>query len=270
MRKTIIDIRACKGKPEPLVCLTAYTSRLAQIVDGHADLLLVGDSVGMVLYGLDSTLGVDLEMMIRHGQAVVRGTRKACIVVDMPFGSYEESPALAFRNAGRVLRETGCNAVKLEGGLPMADTIAFLVQRGVPVMAHIGLTPQSFNALGGYKARGREGTEAERILDDARAVTDAGAFAVVIEGVMEPLAAAITQSIEVPTVGIGASAACDGQILVSDDMLGLNGGRLPKFVKTYGNLSEHIERAAASYAADVRSRRFPDEAHVYTPKKKGA
>ena len=270
MRKTIVDIRACKGKPEALVCLTAYTTRLAQIVDAHADLLLVGDSVGMVLYGLDSTLGVDLDMMIRHGQAVVRGTRDACIVVDMPFGTYEESPALAFRNAGRVMSETGCNAVKLEGGRPMADTIAFLVQRGIPVMGHIGLTPQSFNALGGYKARGREDAEAERILDDARAVTDAGAFAVVIEGVMEPLAAAITQLVEIPTVGIGASAACDGQILVSDDMLGLSGSRLPKFVKTYGNLSEHIDEAAASYAADVRSRRFPNDAYVYTPNKKGA
>lgn len=263
---TIPAIAARKGG-EPLVCLTAYTAPMAELLDGHVDLLLVGDSLGMVLYGMDSTLGVSLDMMIAHGQAVTRRAKHAVVVIDMPFGSYEESPAHAFRSASRVLAETGAQAVKLEGGARMAETIRFLVECGVPVMAHVGLTPQSVNALGGYRARGRDSDEAERILADAEAVAGAGAFATVIEGVDEKLAARITKAVPNPTIGIGASPDCDGQILVSEDMLGL-GQWAPKFVRRFADLSGTISNAAEQYAKDVRARRFPGEDHVYRVKKK--
>ena len=255
-------IRARKGG-EPIVCLTAYTAPVAQLLDQPCDLLLVGDSLAMVVYGLDSTLGADLEMMIRHGQAVVRATRKACVVVDLPFGTYQRSPEQAFETAAEVLRATGCQAVKLEGGREMADTVALLTARGVPVMGHVGLTPQSVNALGGYRARGKEAGEAERIRADARAISEAGAFSLVVEGVSEPLARDITADVEIPVIGIGASVACDGQILVTDDMLGLTQGHRPKFVKPYAELGAALAAAAAAYGEEVRTRRFPSPEFLY-------
>lgn len=246
----------------PLVCLTAYTTPMARLVDAHCDIVLVGDSVGMVLHGLPSTLGVTLDMMIMHGSAVRRGVERALLVVDMPFGSYEESREQAFRNAARLMTETGCAAVKLEGGAQMAETIHFLAARGIPVMAHVGLTPQSVNALGGYDVQGR-GEDAERVARDAAAVVEAGAFAVVLEKVPEPLARRITSEIAVPTIGIGASPACDGQILVVDDMLGAFTDFRPKFVRRYAELGALAEKAIADYAADVRGRRFPAAEHVF-------
>jgi 3-methyl-2-oxobutanoate hydroxymethyltransferase len=263
---TTADIRARKGG-EPIVALTAYHANTAAIADPHCDVLLVGDSLGMVVHGYPSTLPVSLELMILHGRAVVRGARRALVVVDLPFGSYEASPEHAFAAAARVMAETGCAAVKLEGGARMAETIAFLVARGIPVMGHIGLTPQSVHTLGGFKTQGRERAQWEAIEADAIAVANAGAFSVVIEGVVEPLAAQITADVAIPTIGIGASAACDGQILVMEDMAGLT-PRAPKFVKRYGELGEALERAIAAYADDVRARRFPGEAHVY-PEKSG-
>ncbi|SEN25346.1 ketopantoate hydroxymethyltransferase [Roseovarius tolerans] len=258
------DIRAMKGGT-PIVSLTAYTTPMAQMMDEHCDFVLVGDSVGMVLHGLPSTLGVTMEMMILHGQAVARGLSRAMMVVDMPFGSYEESPAQAFRNAAKLMAETGAAAVKLEGGRHMAETINVLVARGVPVMAHIGLTPQSINTLGGYKVQGR-GAAAEALVADARAVDEAGAFSVVLEKVPATLADEITAGISIPTIGIGASVGCDGQILVVDDMLGLFTAFKPKFVKRYGNLGEDGEAAIAAYAGEVRSRRFPAPEHVFSDK----
>jgi 3-methyl-2-oxobutanoate hydroxymethyltransferase len=263
-RMSVPRLIARKGQT-PIVCLTAYTAPIARLLDAHADLLLVGDSVGMVVYGFDSTLPVTLDMMIAHGTAVVRSTQQACVVVDLPFGSYQESPKQAFRAAARLLSETGCGAVKLEGGAEMAETVQFLTQRGVPVMGHIGLTPQSVHTLGGYRARGRGAAESQAILDDATAIAAAGAFAIVVEGVLEPLARAITAAVPVPTIGIGASAACDGQVLVTDDMLGLFSDFVPRFVKHYADLSSTVDAAAASYAADVRARRFPGPEHVFQP-----
>lgn len=256
-----VDIKARKGK-EPLVSLTAYTTPMAQMMDAHCDFVLVGDSVGMVLHGLPSTLGVSLEMMILHGQAVARGLSRAMMVIDMPFGSYEQDPQQAFASAARLMRETGAGAVKLEGGAHMAPTIDFLVQRGIPVMAHIGLTPQSINTLGGYRVQGR-GAEADRLMQDAQAVADAGAFAVVLEKTPEGLSDRITSAIDIPTIGIGASAGCDGQILVVDDMLGLFTAFKAKFVKRYADLGAAAEEALAAYAADVRARRFPGPEHVF-------
>lgn len=255
------DIAARKGGV-PIVCLTAYTTPVARIVDPHCDVVLVGDSVGMVLHGLPSTLGVTMEMMVLHGRAVARGLSRALMVIDMPFGSYEEGPAQAMRNAARLMAETGAAAVKLEGGRHMAETIAFLVARGVPVMGHVGLTPQSVNTLGGYRVQGRAG-DAERACADARAVAGAGAFAVVLEKVPEALAAAITAEVAIPTIGIGASAACDGQVLVVDDMLGLFTDFRPKFVRRYGELGRAASEAVAAYAADVRARAFPGPEHVF-------
>lgn len=246
----------------PLVCLTAYTTPVAAIADRHCDIILVGDSVGMVLHGLPSTLGVTMEMMILHGKAVRRGVEKALLVVDMPFGSYEESPEQAFRNAARLVTETGCAAVKLEGGVTMAETIRFLTRRGIPVMAHVGLTPQAVNSLGGYKVQGR-GEDGEKILTDARAVTDAGAFSVVLEKVPDALARRITADIAIPTIGIGASPACDGQVLVIDDMLGMFTAFRPKFVKRYAELGHSAEAAVAAYAQDVRNRAFPAAEHIF-------
>lgn len=251
---------------EPLVMLTAYTARQAQLLDPHCDMLLVGDSLGQVIYGLPSTLAVTLDMMIAHGAAVVRGSYHSLVLVDLPFGSYESSPAAAFATASRVMAETGCAAVKLEGGEAMAETIAFLTGRGIPVMAHIGLTPQAVNALGGYGARGKSQHEHAKIMADARAVTQAGAFSLVLEGVMEGLADEVAASVDVPVIGIGASARCDGQVLVTEDMLGMF-ERVPRFVKRYENLADSIGEAAAAYAADVRSRAFPTEEQVYRPKK---
>ncbi|MCE0505636.1 3-methyl-2-oxobutanoate hydroxymethyltransferase [Roseivivax sp. GX 12232] len=255
------DIRAMKGS-DPIVSLTAYTTPMARMMDAHCDLVLVGDSVGMVLHGLPSTLGVTMEMMILHGQAVRRGLERAMMVIDMPFGSYEESPEQAFRNARRLMAETGAGAVKLEGGTEMAETIRFLVARGVPVMAHIGLTPQSMNTLGGYKVQGR-GQAGDGLLSDARAVAAAGAFAVVLEKVPQSLADRITAEVAIPTIGIGASAGCDGQVLVVDDMLGLFTAFKPKFVKRFATLGEDGEAAIAAYAAEVRARSFPGPEHVF-------
>ena len=255
------DIRARKGQA-PLVVLTAYTTPVARLVDPHCDMALVGDSVGMVLHGMPSTLGVTMEMMILHGRSVVRGLSRAMAVIDMPFGSYEESPQQAYRNAARLMSETGAPSVKLEGGAHMAETIAFLTKRGVPVMAHIGLTPQSVNTLGGYKVVGRE-AEAESVMADARAVEAAGAFAVVLEKVPVGLAARITQSLEIPTIGIGAGAHCDGQVLVVDDMLGLFTDFRPKFVKRYAELGVAADAAIADYAAEVRARTFPAAEHGF-------
>ena len=255
------DIRARKGQA-PLVVLTAYTTPMARLVDAHCDVALVGDSVGMVLHGLPSTLGVTMEMMILHGRAVVRGLTRAMAVIDMPFGSYEESPAQAYRNAARLMVETGAPAVKLEGGVHMAETIAFLTRRGVPVMAHVGLTPQAVNTLGGYKVVGRD-AEAAGVMTDAEAVQAAGAFAVVLEKVPVGLAAQITQSLIIPTIGIGAGAQCDGQVLVLDDMLGMFTEFRPKFVKRYAELGTAADQAIAAYAEDVRAHRFPAPEHGF-------
>jgi len=255
------DIRAMKGGA-PIVSLTAYTTPMARMMDAHCDFVLVGDSVGMVLHGLPSTTLVTMEMMILHGQAVARGLDTAMMVIDMPFGSYEEDPRQAMRNAARLMRETGAAAVKLEGGVHMAETIAFLTARGVPVMAHIGLTPQSVGTLGGYKVQGR-GHGARVLSEDARAVSEAGAFAVVIEKVPAGLADRITADIAIPTIGIGASAGCDGQVLVVDDMLGLFTAFKPKFVRRYASLGEDGEAAIAAYAADVRARKFPAAEHLF-------
>jgi len=260
-RITAPQIRARKGG-DPIVSLTSYHAHTAAIVDKYADFILVGDSLGMVMHGMDSTIGVPLDLMIMHGKAVVRGTQRALIVVDMPFGTYEESPQMAFRNAAKIMKETACGAVKLEGGARMAETIRFLSERGIPVMAHIGLTPQSVNTMGGFKVQGRDETAWATHIDDAIAVAEAGAFALVVEGVVEELADRITAAIDIPTIGIGASKNCDGQILVLEDMLGLN-PRVPKFVKIYGDLGPAIERAVSAYAEEVKDRSFPTPDNVY-------
>ncbi|MEM6387310.1 MAG: 3-methyl-2-oxobutanoate hydroxymethyltransferase [Pseudomonadota bacterium] len=260
-RTTVPQIASRKGG-DPIVSLTSYHAHTAAIVDKYADFILVGDSLGMVMHGMETTVGVPLDLMIMHGKAVVRGTQRALIVVDMPFGTYEESPNMAFRNAAKIMKETGCGAVKLEGGKRMAETIHFLVERGIPVMAHTGLTPQSSHVMGGFKTQGRAEETWKAHEDDAQAVSEAGAFSVVLEGMVEPLAAKITKQIDIPTIGIGASVQCDGQILVLEDMLGLNEWT-PKFVKVYGNLGPQIEKAVRSYAEDVKARAFPTEDEVY-------
>jgi 3-methyl-2-oxobutanoate hydroxymethyltransferase len=262
--RTVPDLRRMKGTPQ--VWLTAYTNPIAKLLDPHCDVLLVGDSLGMVLYGLPSTLSVSLDTMIGHGAAVARAAKHACVVVDMPFGSYQASPEQAFTNAARVLAETGCQAVKLEGGTEMAPTIAFLTARGVPVCGHVGLMPQQVNVAGGFRATGRTEDEAARVMADAQAVAEAGAFAVVLEGTLEPVAAAITRAVAVPTIGIGASAECDGQVLVIDDVLGTFNDFTPRFVKRYAQLGDEITRAVAAYAADVRSRAFPGMEHTFRKK----
>ena len=264
-RTTAPEIRARKGG-EPIVALTSYHAHTARLVDQHCDVILVGDSLGMVMHGMESTLPVTLEMMIQQGQAVMRGSRRALVVVDMPFGSYEEGREAAFRSAVRVLKQTGCGAIKLEGGVRMAETIRFLVERGVPVMGHVGLTPQSILALGSFRAQGRDRADWPAILEDAKAVAEAGAFSVVIEAVAEPLGRAITEAVPIPTIGIGASAACDGQILVLEDMLGLT-PRAPKFVKRYGDIGPSIAKAVEDYARDVRERTFPAQEHTYPERK---
>ncbi|MEO0427726.1 MAG: 3-methyl-2-oxobutanoate hydroxymethyltransferase [Pseudomonadota bacterium] len=253
-----------RKRGEPLVCLTSYTAHVAALCDEQCDLLLVGDSLGMVIHGMPNTLGVTLEHMIMHGQAVVRGANKAIVVVDMPFGSFEESPEIAFRNASRVVKETGCHAVKLEGGADMAPTIQYLARRGIPVMAHIGLMPQAMNTAGGFKAV-RDEAHFDAVVADAKAVEAAGAFSVVVEGVAAPLAKQITDAINIPTIGIGASAACDGQILVFEDMVGLL-RRVPTFVKRYGTMEEMMRSSIEQYAEEVRERAFPGEEHTYKTK----
>lgn len=267
-RLTVPKIRARKQDgvtAEPLVMLTAYTARQAQLLDEHCDLLLVGDSLGQVIYGLPSTIPVTMEMMANHGAAVVRGSYHAVVVIDMPFGSYEASPQQAFESAALLLKQTGAAAVKLEGGEAMAETVAFLNQRGIPVMGHVGLTPQAVNVLGGYGARGRSDSEAGKILSDAKALDDAGAFAIVVEGVVEPIAIDVTKSVACPTIGIGASAQCDGQVLVTEDMLGMF-ERVPRFVKRYEDIAGIIQKTVIRYAEEVRSRSFPDEEQTYQPK----
>jgi len=258
------DLRARKGG-EPIVSLTAYTAPMARMLDPHVDFLLVGDSLGMVVYGFDSTLPVTLDMMIAHGAAVVRGSSQACVVVDMPFSTYEETPEAAYRAAARILAETGCASVKLEGGVSQEATIAFLTARGIPVLAHIGLTPQSVNAFGGFRVQGRDDDRADDIRADAKAVERAGAFGVVIEGVPEPLARKITAEISIPTIGIGASPACDGQVLVTEDMIGMFGTFTPKFAKRYADLGEDVSAVAARYADEVRARAFPGPEHCFDP-----
>ena len=263
-RLTVPAIRQRKGA-EPLVMLTAYTVRTAQLLDAHCDMLLVGDSLGQVIYGLPSTVPVTLEMMAAHGAAVVRGSAHAVVVIDMPFGSYEASPEKAFESAAWLLKQTGASAVKLEGGAAMAPTVRFLSERGIPVMGHVGLTPQAVNVLGGYGARGKTQAEADKIVGDAVAVAEAGAFAVVIEGVMEPIAIRITQEVACPTIGIGASAQCDGQVLVTEDMLGLF-ERTARFVKRYDDMAGRISAAAETYASEVRERSFPGSERIYPAK----
>ncbi|MHA6333696.1 3-methyl-2-oxobutanoate hydroxymethyltransferase [Qipengyuania sp. CAU 1752] len=267
-RLTVPRIRARKKDgitQEPLVMLTAYTARQAQLLDAHCDLLLVGDSLGQVIYGLPSTIPVTMRMMADHAAAVVRGSYHSVVVVDMPFGSYETSPQQAFESASFLLKESGAAAVKLEGGEVMAETVAFLNQRGIPVMGHVGLTPQAVNVLGGYMARGRDDAEADKIVSDAKALDEAGAFAIVIEGVVEQIAIAATEAVSAPTIGIGASAKCDGQVLVTEDMLGMF-ERVPRFVKKYGDIAQTIEATAKTYAEEVRTRRFPGPDQLYQPK----
>ncbi len=267
-RLTVPAIRARKTDGvtgEPLVMLTAYTARQAQLLDAHCDLLLVGDSLGQVIYGLPSTVPVTLEMMANHGAAVVRGSYHSVVVVDMPFGSYEASPEQAFESAAILMKQTGAAAVKLEGGAAMAPTVAFLSQRGIPVMGHVGLTPQAVNVLGGYGARGRSDAEADKIVSDAKALDEAGAFAIVIEGVVETIAIAATRAVGCPTIGIGASAQCDGQVLVTEDMLGMF-ERVPRFVKRYEDIAGVIDRTVAKYAEEVRARSFPTGDQTYQPK----
>lgn len=266
-RITVPDILARKGGT-PIVCLTSYHAHTARLIDPYVDMLLVGDSLGMVMHGMENTLGVSLDLMIMHGKAVVRGADRALVAVDMPFGSYEESPAVAFRNAARVLQETGCTAVKLEGGHRMAETIYYLSERGIPVMAHIGMTPQSIQMMGGFKTQGLRREDWPEIEEDALAVAEAGAFAVVLEALAEPLAVKITKNIPIPTIGIGASVKCDGQILVTEDILGLSPNP-PKFVKEYASLAGQISGAAEAFANEVRRREFPSSAHTYALKEKG-
>lgn len=263
-RTTVPQIAARKGG-DPIVSLTSYHAHTAAIVDKYADFILVGDSLGMVMHGMETTVGVPLDLMIMHGKAVVRGSQRALVVVDMPFGSYEESPSIAFRNAATLMKETDCGAVKLEGGAHMADTIEYLVKRGIPIMAHVGLTPQSINTIGGFKTQGRTRDQWEAIEDDAKAVANAGAFAVVLEAMAEPLAARITKAVPIPTIGIGASVECDGQILVMEDMMGLS-PRVPKFVKEFGKVGDAISGAIEAYAKEVRARTFPTPEHTYDVK----
>ncbi len=265
-RLTASNILAMKGE-RPVVVLTAYTAPIAKILDQHCDVLLVGDSLGMVVYGMESTVGVTMDMMVAHGKAVVGATKNALIVVDMPFGSYQESKEQAFRNASRLMMETGCGAVKLEGGEEMAETVEFLIKRGIPVMGHVGMTPQAVNTLGGYHSLGRKEVEAEKIKGDARAIEDAGAFSFVIEGTLETLARDITENAKAVTIGIGGSPACDGQVLVVDDMLGLFTDFKPRFVKRFASIAPIIDQAVADYAAEVKARTFPAEEHTYQMKK---
>lgn len=259
----VIRARKVSKGASPIVSLTAYSKPMAQMLDSHVDLILVGDSLGMVLYGFDTTLPVTLDMMIQHASAVMRGSKTALVIVDMPFATYQESREQAYRNAARVMAESGCAGVKIEGGVEMADTVSFLTARGIPVLGHIGLLPQSLNTAGGYRSHGRSDTEADRLLQDAKALQDAGAFAIVLEGIVEPLAAKITAAIDIPTIGIGASPACDGQILVTDDMVGLFQDFTPKFVRQFAQIGQDVSKAIGDYATAVRTHQFPTDAHCF-------
>jgi 3-methyl-2-oxobutanoate hydroxymethyltransferase len=263
-RLTAVDIRNRKGG-QPVVSLTSYHAHTAAIIDNFVDFILVGDSLGNVMHGFETTIPVTLDMMILQGQAVMRGSKRALVVVDLPFGSFEESPQAAFRSATRVMKETGCGAIKIEGGVHMAETVRFLTERGIPVMGHVGLTPQSFNTMGGFKIQGRDAESAAAVKADAVAIAEAGAFAIVLEGVVESLGGEITRLVDVPTIGIGASADCDGQILVLEDMLGLS-PKVPKFVRRFGSLGQHIEESVRAYSEEVRARTFPSKDNVYKPK----
>lgn len=265
-RKTPEQIKSMKGATEPIVCLTAYGYSVAKAIDPHCDLVLVGDSLGTVLYGMDNTTSVTMDMMINHGRAVAKGIENACFVVDMPYGSYEDGPALALENARRIVDETGCDAIKMEGGVAVAQHIAHLVKNGIPVMGHIGLLPQSVVKEGGYKIKGKTDAQIEALHQDGQAVADAGAFAVVIEGTIEAVSSELTRMLSIPTIGIGASVECDGQVLVTDDMIGFTVGHVPKFAKQYSNILEQVEHAARAYAKDVRSHAFPSDDHVYVKK----
>ena len=268
-RLNVRDLAAMKGS-RPIISLTAYSAPMARALDADTDMILVGDSLGMVLYGMDTTVGVSLDMMVAHGAAVVRASARACVIVDLPFGSYQESPQAAFRAAARVMAETGCSGVKLEGGVEMADTVRFLTARGVPVLGHIGLMPQSVNAAGGFRVQGKTDDGARRIRADASAIADSGAFAIVIENTVEALARSLTEELKVPTIGIGASPACDGQILVTEDIVGLGGDFTPRFAKRYAELGDGLQKAVAQYAEDVRARRFPAAEHCFNPPTKGS
>ncbi len=261
MKITVPEITALKAKRK-ITVLTTYTYPVAKLLDGEVDILLVGDSLGMVLYGMDSTLTVSLDMMIQHGKAVARASRESLVVVDMPFGSYQENPAQAFRNAARIISESGASAVKIEGGTEMAETASFLVERGIPVMGHIGLEPQSFNAYGGFRVQGKDDAATAKLVADAKALEAAGCFAIVLEGVKRTAADKITKAVKIPVIGIGASPKCDGQVLVSDDMLGLTGSKI-KFVKQYADLASTIKKAAKKYADEVKSGKFPSDEHLY-------
>lgn len=266
-RTSVTDIVAMKGQ-NPIVALTAYTAPYAQLLDEQVDILLVGDSLGMVLYGMDNTLPVTLDMMIRHGKSVVDHSSHALVVVDMPFGTYQTSAEQAFTSCAKVMAETGCQAVKVEGGMEAVDSVRFLTMRGIPVMGHIGLKPQYVNMMGGYKYQGCKKDDEKRLIKEAKALEDAGAFSIVIEGVVESVATAISKEVSIPTIGIGASAACDGQVLVTEDMLGLF-EQTPRFVECFGSIREHINSAVVQYANAVRDRTFPEDKHCFTPKKKG-
>ncbi|MGE4062179.1 MAG: 3-methyl-2-oxobutanoate hydroxymethyltransferase [Rhodospirillaceae bacterium] len=261
-RLTPRDIQARKGA-DPIVCITAHSAPMAGFLDPHVDLLLVGDSLGMMVYGLDTTVGVTLDIMIAHGRAVMRGSSKACVIVDLPFGSYQASPVDAFKAAARVMSEVGCAGVKLEGGAVMAPTVEYLVSRGIPVMGHVGLTPQSVNVLGGFRVQGKSESEARALAADVKDLANAGAFSIVVEGTVEPVAREITKVSSVPTIGIGASAGCDGQVIVAEDILGLYSAFMPKFAKRYAHLGDEVSKAVAAYAADVRARRFPGPENTY-------
>ncbi|MBE89895.1 MAG: 3-methyl-2-oxobutanoate hydroxymethyltransferase [Rhodospirillaceae bacterium] len=261
-RITVPEIRERKGA-QPIVCLTSYTAPVAEMVDPHVDLILVGDSVAMVLYGMESTLGISLETMIEHGRAVVRASQKALVAVDMPFGSYQESKEQAFRNASQIMCETGCQAVKLEGGIELAETVRFLSERGVPVFGHVGLRPQNMHTAGGFRSHGKEHDEALQIVNDAKAIADAGAFAIVVEGTVEPVAARVTEETPIPVIGIGASPRCDGQVLVTEDLAGMFNTFRPKFVKRYAEIGDQLSKAVQSFAEDVRHRRFPESEHCF-------
>lgn len=267
MKKININDIIARKNAQPVVVLTAYTAPQARILDPHVDILLVGDSLGMVLYGMESTLSVTLDMMIAHGKAVAKAASRALVVVDLPFGSYQKSKEQAFETSARVLSETGCTAVKLEGGAEMQETIHFLVTRGIPVMGHVGLKPQSVNAMGGYRTQGKNEKEAALVIADAKAVEQAGAFSMVVEGVVEEVARELTGKLSIPTIGIGASAACDGQVLVAEDMLGLTGDYIPRFVKRYADMESVIEKAVKQYADEVRKRIFPSAEYYYKSNK---
>ncbi len=261
-RKTIKNLIDLKKSGEPIVCLTAYTFPQAQILDEHCDLLLVGDSLGMVIYGHDSTLPVTIDVMINHGRAVVKGSQKAFVAVDMPFGSYQKSKEQAYENCSRVLAETGAQAIKLEGGTEIAGTIKHLVDLGIPVLGHIGMKPQYHNVYGGFSVQGKDEKSHNKVLDDALAIKEAGVFATVLEAVTEETAKAVCKTIDIPVIGIGASAQCDGQVLVIDDVTGLS-DKTPKFVKKYADIRSDVIKAAKAYASDVKSRKFPGKDNIY-------